>query len=193
MGRPKAFDRTNVLEKAMQVFWRQGYEATSLQDLVEAMGINRFSIYAEFGDKRGLFLSALDYYDADRVTSTLGSLDREDASLADIRAFFERLAHAATTPYASQGCLVCNTMAECTTTDMDIATRSKHYVTRLRSVFRRALRHAQQRGELPATASLDTLADYLTGAVIGLFGYMKSPAPPQAVQGYAQTVLQALT
>ena len=62
MARPKQFDRDEALERAMAVFWRRGYEGTSVRDLVEHMGINRGSLYDTFGDKRTLFLAAVDRY-----------------------------------------------------------------------------------------------------------------------------------
>ena len=62
MAGVKQFDRGDVLERAMAVFWRNGYQATSIQDLVDATGINRGSLYTTFGDKRGLFLAVLEHY-----------------------------------------------------------------------------------------------------------------------------------
>ncbi len=63
MARPREFDRDEVLDKAIEVFWTQGYDGTSVQDLVDAMGIQRGSLYAAFGDKHQLFLEALDRYE----------------------------------------------------------------------------------------------------------------------------------
>ena len=63
MARPKEFERDVVLDRAMQVFWSSGYEATSIQHLVDRMGIQRGSLYATFGDKRALFFAAIDHYD----------------------------------------------------------------------------------------------------------------------------------
>lgn len=62
MARPKTFDHDQVLDRAVELFWRKGYEATSIQDLVEAMGIQRGSLYAAFGSKQDLFLAVLDRY-----------------------------------------------------------------------------------------------------------------------------------
>src|ERR1700674_5103645 len=65
-GRPRSFDREAALERAMEVFWRQGFEGSSLHDLTEAMGINPPSLYAAFGDKEHLFLEAVERYQAKR-------------------------------------------------------------------------------------------------------------------------------
>src|SRR5271170_4685314 len=70
MAGVKQFDSEEVLERAMVVFWRNGYQATSIQDLVEATGVNRGSLYATFGDKRGLFLAVLDHY-AEHIASPM--------------------------------------------------------------------------------------------------------------------------
>src|ERR1041384_4735339 len=76
-GRPQAFDLPTVLEGAMVLFWTQGYEATSMQELVEATGINRGSIYNTFGDKEGLFIAVLDHYAATVVESLIEHGDEE--------------------------------------------------------------------------------------------------------------------
>ena len=91
MPRPKAFDPDDVLHKAMQVFWERGYEATSMQDLVDCMGINRFSLYSTFGDKHQLFLAALARYRDKVVARLVDELEWSDAGLAAIRQFFTRL------------------------------------------------------------------------------------------------------
>ena len=82
MAGVKQFDRNDVLDHAMAVFWRNGYQATSIQDLVEATGINRGSLYTTFGDKRGLFLAVLDHY-AERIARpTMAELNDRGPALA---------------------------------------------------------------------------------------------------------------
>src|SRR5207302_9161879 len=74
-GRPRSFDRDAALERAMQVFWHQGYEPTSVSDLTRAMGINPPSLYAAFGDTEQLYLAALDRYEQERPESVVRLLD----------------------------------------------------------------------------------------------------------------------
>ena len=75
MARPREYDRDEVLEKAMRVFWAKGYACTSVQDLVTAMGINRGSLYAEFGDKEGLHFAALGRFFDNEIAPQFAALD----------------------------------------------------------------------------------------------------------------------
>ena len=89
MPREKQFDETAVLGKAMEAFWARGYEATSVRDLVEAMGLHRGSIYAAFGGKRSLFLKALRHYETHRRRAWLEALRRRHGPRAAILSVFE--------------------------------------------------------------------------------------------------------
>ena len=84
MAGVKQFDRYEVLDRAMAAFWTRGYEATSIDDLVEATGINRGSLYGTFGDKRRLFLMALDRYWDTVVNAMMEELSDPDLSLIHI-------------------------------------------------------------------------------------------------------------
>src|SRR6266404_467975 len=86
LGRPRAFDIEKALERALQVFWEKGYEGTSLSDLTEAMGINRPSLYATFGNKESLFKKVLDRYG-----SGPAAFMREALEMPSARAAVERL------------------------------------------------------------------------------------------------------
>ncbi|HSH40807.1 MAG TPA: helix-turn-helix domain-containing protein, partial [Arenicellales bacterium] len=89
MSRNKAFDETEVLERAMTLFWRKGYEATSIQELVTHTGIQRGSLYATYGDKRRLFLAALDHYCGVIAARRLHVLTAPGSGKAAIRRFFQ--------------------------------------------------------------------------------------------------------
>ena len=89
MARPRTFDRDEVLDRAVQLFWTQGYERTSVQDLVDSMGIQRGSLYAAFGDKKHLFLEALDRYEQTFRGEMERLLDGPGRAHDGIRAVFE--------------------------------------------------------------------------------------------------------
>ena len=91
MARTKAFDRDAVLDRAMDLFWKQGFEATSVQQLVEVTGINRGSMYDTFGDKRELFIQALTRYADKSAMKRLEILNGTDKPLEGIRAFFDSI------------------------------------------------------------------------------------------------------
>src|SRR5215470_17599780 len=112
MGRPREFDVDQALERALQVFWRKGYEGASLPDLTQAMGINRPSLYAAFGNKEALFRKALDRY-AEGPAAYLGAALNEPTA----RAIAERLLHGTsdlvTDPRNPRGCLIVHGALAC--------------------------------------------------------------------------------
>ncbi|MEU9384414.1 helix-turn-helix domain-containing protein, partial [Streptomyces sp. NPDC048279] len=113
MARTKAFDPDAVLQSALELFWRRGYEATSMTDLIEHLGIGRASIYAAFGSKHELYLRAVDRYIEMRDPGILQELSQPGPVLPAVRAVVRRFAAEATAPEVRQaGCLVTNTAAE---------------------------------------------------------------------------------
>jgi AcrR family transcriptional regulator len=109
MSRPKEFDETSVLDRAMELFWDQGYQATSLADLELHLGIGRQSIYDTYGNKLGLYHKALDRYSRVPVTHLLGRLEAGGAQA--IRSFFERLIAYQSCP-SPQACFMVNSAIE---------------------------------------------------------------------------------
>src|SRR5262249_21353703 len=123
MARIKAFDPEAVLDRAMLLFWRQGYEATSVQDLVDALGIGRGSLYATFGDKHALFLAALDRYSEMVFAALLPPLQADGSSRDALQQMFSRVLDLATAPSHPPGCLMTNTLAELGLRDTEVAER----------------------------------------------------------------------
>jgi TetR/AcrR family transcriptional repressor of nem operon len=115
MARPREFDPDEALERATQLFWRRGYEATSIQDLVDALGINRASLYGTFGDKPHLFETVLDRYRDQVLAALVRALAPPAAGRAALRAYFSALIEAATQPRSPRGCLLLNTVTGCST------------------------------------------------------------------------------
>src|ERR1700720_4979751 len=112
MAGVKQFDRIEALDRAMAVFWSRGYEATSIDDLVRATGIGRGSLYGTFGDKRQLFLAALDRYWNTVGMEMFAELSDPDARHA-IERMFDALIRRASNPKFPRGCLFTNTSLEC--------------------------------------------------------------------------------
>src|ERR1700756_3690064 len=119
MAGVKQFDVEEVLDRAMTVFWTHGYDSTSIQDLVEATGINRASIYGTFGDKKGLFLAVLDHYSKKVGQPLLAELNDHDPRRAVDR-LLRSIIRRNSDPRFPPGCLVTNTALECPVTDTDI-------------------------------------------------------------------------
>ena len=111
MARQKAYQEHEVVEKAMYLFWKKGYENTSMQMLEKEMGINKFSIYSSFGNKHGLFLESLKCYKA-KVHSTLEKFENGTSGIADIKQFFYDTVSSNFNDDKTKGCLVTNTYNE---------------------------------------------------------------------------------
>ncbi|HEY4018971.1 MAG TPA: helix-turn-helix domain-containing protein, partial [Pseudonocardiaceae bacterium] len=112
MGRTKDFDPDTALDAAMDLFWRKGYEATSIQDLVEHLGVARASLYATFGTKHDLYLRALDRYTENDTYSSLAWLAEPGPVLPALRAGLVAIAQDCVADVEGKGCLVTNTTVE---------------------------------------------------------------------------------
>ena len=192
MPRPKEFEPNAVLDKAMQLFWRQGYEATSVQDLVEHMGINRFSLYDTFGDKHQLYLAALDRYRQKVASESLACLEHSREGLAAIRRYFLQLLDLATTPQGTKGCLMANSAVEVASHDREAAARVQVYLAGSDEAFHRALARAREKGEIRPSASLRDAARFLTSSALGLTVRIKVGSGRKELEGIVRTIFAAL-
>jgi TetR/AcrR family transcriptional repressor of nem operon len=192
MARPRTFDPADALDAAQCVFQAKGYEAASVQDLVDATGLSRSSLYAAFGDKHGLYLAVLDRY-ADAGRQSLRDLCECDSPLGALRAHFERLAAepAAEGP-VPLGCLMANAAAERASCDPDTARRAAESRRGTTETFERLVRDAQAAGEVGPNRDAGTLAHFLTGAVYGLHGLKKAGADANALGAVVETTLAAV-
>jgi TetR/AcrR family transcriptional repressor of nem operon len=166
-GRPKQFRREDALQRAMELFWQLGYEAASLPDLLEGMGISRQSLYDTFGSKRELYVSAIEHYRATQLSQALALLEREGSALENVRdvvGFFANLAADA----RCRGCFVANALVEMGPRDPEIAKTLHETLEILRAAVERALLDARARGELARTKSPERLSRALTNAMLGL-------------------------
>jgi TetR/AcrR family transcriptional repressor of nem operon len=151
----------------MELFWLKGYEAASLPELLKTMGISRQSLYDTFGNKRELYISAIQYYRATQLSQALALLERDGSriqNVKDVVRFFEDLAADA----RCRGCFVANALVEMGPHDEEIAHLLHETLELLRAGVERALREAQQRGELAPSKSPAGLSRALTNAMIGL-------------------------
>ncbi|NET35675.1 MAG: TetR/AcrR family transcriptional regulator [Cyanothece sp. SIO1E1] len=192
MPRNKEFDPEAALEKAMQLFWRKGYFDTSIEDLVQYVGVNRYGLYGTFGNKHGLFLATLDRYQEMMFANALQGIDSPQASMGDIQDFFEHLVALAKTPQGQLGCLIFNTATEVAPHDPEVADKVRAYLTRLAQAFCRALENAKHREEIPAHIDVGEHADYLVGVIQGFTAYARSPADRQAIEHFARVALSTL-
>lgn len=192
MARPREFDANDALDKAMKVFWEKGYVNTSIDDLVNATGVNRYSLYEEFESKHGLFLASLDHYQNTVVRTMLGMIERPDASLADIRAYFAMLAQVSSTEMGKQGCLMANSSSEVAPHDKRAANKVEKFRARLQAGFKNALSNANDNGELPTGFDVERSADFLTGIFLGVSVMARSGANPKMMANMVEVALSTL-
>jgi TetR/AcrR family transcriptional repressor of nem operon len=168
MGRSKAFNEELVLDKAVEVFWAKGYEATSIQDLVDAMGIQRGSLYGTFGSKQELFLKSLDRYALVVVKELLALLTSKRSSVESIELFFDKLVEHSLTAGPLRGCLVTNSAVEFGLSDGVIRQKVLYLLNGLEQGFYQTLLRAQENREISQDHNLIALAEYLTNSMQGL-------------------------
>lgn len=193
MSRPKAFDPDAALDRATDLFRRNGYAATSIGDLVAHTGLSRSSLYDTFGDKHALYLAALDRYRARGRTGLDQMLRSASSPLGGIRAYFETVAQECACPTQGRhGCFAVNAAAECAATDAETAARAAANYHALATVFADALERAQEQGELAEDRDADALGHFLTSAVYGLRGLQTAGASASAVRSVIETTLEVL-
>ncbi len=176
----------------MEVFWRKGYEATSIQDLVESMGINRGSLYDTFTDKRTLFLDAIAHYRHTVVEQTLARLSAPGASKQAIVDLFHAIVDRAIADDRRWGCLMTNTIVELSAHDSTIAAHTQTNLQQIENTFYTALVRAQQQGELKPDTDLRALARYLTASMQGLRVMSKATPDPDVLRDIVKVALSAL-
>ncbi|HUY01917.1 MAG TPA: TetR/AcrR family transcriptional regulator [Acetobacteraceae bacterium] len=192
MARTRLFDEQQALDRAMALFWRQGYEATSIQDLVEAVGINRASMYATFGDKRRFFITVLDHYLTRVNGERLATLARPGSALAAITAFFEAITAASRGAERQLGCLITNTVTELAPSDPEIAAKLRASLDRVEDAFAAAIRRGQESNEIAADQDPRAVARFLVSTAQGVRVLARSGATPASLREIVTVALRAL-
>ena len=192
LGRPKAFDRTEALEKAMLLFWDKGYEAASVRDLLAAMGINRGSMYDTFGDKRSLFLETIRYYCENVAGPALASLNAEGSPKANIERTLRELGDRAASN-GCRGCFMTNTTVEVASRDPEVAKAMKSALLSVEEAFRQVLNRAVELSEVPRSASTRALARFLANTLQGLVVTAKGKLGKQTRDDVIEVAMAALS
>jgi TetR/AcrR family transcriptional regulator, transcriptional repressor for nem operon len=192
MARPREFDLDAALDSAMEMFWRRGYEATSLDDLCGVTGLSRSSLYAAFGSKRDLLLRSVDRYvelRTPRIAALLAQpMSIQDAFASLARQFIDQIIAGP----GRRGCFIGNCAAELARSDRAALARVRRALGATEATFRDALARAEVRGELTAGADVDALARFLTAGFQGLRLIGKVNANRSELEDIATTMLQCL-
>ena len=192
MGRTKQYDRTELLDRAIELFRRQGYNGTSTAELVDELGVNRKSMYAEFGSKQGLFEAVLERYSDHHLSRVLAPIEKPDAGPEAIRDAFAGYASATEGWFFGRGCLMCNTAVERGALDPASGEHVAAYLNRLTRAFRRALQNGKDSGTISDNADLDELAAFFTTALIGVAACIRAEAPPEQVHAACKVATSML-
>jgi len=189
-GRPRAFDVDQALDKALQVFWRKGYEGASLQDLTDAMKINRPSMYAAFGNKEALFRKVLDRYAQLNATFVNEALSAPTARQV-VEKLLHSVAYSQCCPQNPPGCLAVQSALACG--DDAESIRQELILRRAASqtAIRERLERAIQEGDLPVDADPKALARYVSTVIQGMAVQSASGATHQDLLSVIDLALKA--
>jgi TetR/AcrR family transcriptional regulator, transcriptional repressor for nem operon len=189
MARPREFDVDEALDRATELFWSRGYEATSVQDLVDTLGVNRASLYATFGDKAQLFAAALARYD-ERVNESVGRTLAPPAAGAEaVRAWFKVLIGKATDPHGPRGCLMLNTVTGCTTAPEQLLDQAAAAVRATTDRLQEALARDPKLGDRD---DLRTLARFFAAQGHGLSVLARTGVRRAELERAAEVAMQML-
>ena len=192
MSRPKEFNPDDAIEKAMQVFWHKGYEATSMEDLLSAMDLNRGSLYDTFGDKRQLFLKVMDRYCTTFVGPKFSLLDQPGPALPTLRRFIIGMIEGGLADPQRRGCFISNTVMELSPHEEEIAGKLRQALKMAEDTFFKVLARAKQQGELREDKDPRALARFLTTMMQGTIVMIKAGVSADVVKQTAETALSML-
>ena len=192
-GRPKEFEREVALKGAMETFWKQGYEATSVSDLVEATGINRGSMYDTFGSKYDLYLEALREY-AENSTDQLSQILNSDrgSGLENLRSFFDYIEEKLYSGEVCLGCMVLNAAVELGPQNAEITSLVKKVSADQKKLISMALGSVEADQQGSYSSSNDQLAEFTMNHLRGLIVSAKSGASRETVRNNIEFLFQIL-
>ena len=186
------FDEQEVLDRAMNLFWKKGYNATSAQDLVNHLGISRSSLYDTFGDKHSLFVKALKQYRINRVDPILRLQNSVEDPEAYIRLFFESVKEEAVGENSSKGCFAVNSAVELAPVDSEIAAIANAIMRDTEEALCRVIKNGQDIGVFTTNQSARSLARFVFNALNGLRVTVKFNADREVLEEIINACLSVL-
>lgn len=168
MARPREFDETIALDAAVQCFWRRGYDATSVRDLADSMGITGASLYNAFGDKRALYKRALDRYVAQSFGDRVGRFEGNFPPRAAITAFFAEIVDRSLADQDRKGCMLVNSAMEVAPHDPEFQRIVADVLVEVEAFFHRCVQAGQSDGSISRKQPADDLARTLLSTLLGI-------------------------
>jgi TetR/AcrR family transcriptional regulator, transcriptional repressor for nem operon len=184
MARPKQFDREKALRKAIRLFAQKGFAATSTDELMRVMDVGRQSMYDTFGDKRALFLEALEMYVMESVNSINAELEKPGSALSAVRNALVTFAERKDLS-SEEGCMGLNSICEFGQRDADVMRITSNAGRMLRETLMRMLTRARKQREIRSDADLDSMADFFESTLAGIRMVAKTGQSRQALRNIA--------
>lgn len=191
MARHREFDKDKALEKAMEVFWLKGYEATSIRDLVEAMDIHRGSMYDTFGDKHALYVASLQRYTIMNQERIAGLFKHVDSTVKALSIFFQDMIDE-TPENRDFGCFINNAMVELASRDTSVAEITSQNAEFMVSTFTTLLKRGQEQGEIRRDKDAEALAQYLLSSIQGIKVMVKNNSSAAMLRNIVDVTLLAV-
>ncbi|MGW0814213.1 TetR/AcrR family transcriptional regulator [Streptomyces viridiviolaceus] len=192
MGRPRQFDPDVAVEQAMEVFWRKGYAGTSPQDLVDALGIGKGSLYNTFGSKHALFEKALRRYRDSQAVALVEMLEQPGPVKVRLRRTLEFLVEMDLADPDRRGCMAVNAAAELAGTDETATELVQRMLDRTEDAFRALIEEGQRSGEIAPERDPAALGSLLLNTVVGLRLTARVAEGPERLTRVIDAVIESL-
>ncbi len=192
MARALSFNESELMDTIVQHFWKHGFEKSSIQDLVNATGLNRSSLYHHFGSKEALFLRALDHYVLVFSAERLASLEQGGSVKERLRSYFDDLLHFSLHKGKGLGCLLTNSAVELAPHDAPTKEKLLANFEKLRQRFLNLLKEAQAKQELTKDKDTEALASFFLSTLQGLRVLTRAGSTEQELRQVVQIALSTL-
>ncbi|AKZ63969.1 TetR family transcriptional regulator [Herbaspirillum hiltneri N3] len=192
MGRPREFDEAQVLDAAVQCFWKHGYEATSMHDLVARTGLTKASLYNAFDDKRGLYGRALEHYIAASFADRVQRFEGQLPPLEAIRAFFAEIIQHSVNDRQRRGCMLINSALETAPHDPEFRDIVNDVLSQIEGFFFRNVQAGQRDGSIQSAIPAADLGRMLLGLHIGVRVLARTKPEKALLEGMIRPALTLL-
>jgi len=192
MARPREFDEATALEAAIECFWHRGYEATSVRDLADKMGISAPSLYNTYGDKHALFAQALERYLDLSARALIKELEDALPPKQAIRRFIEEIIRRSVNDRDRRGCFLINSALEVAPHDRELGAFIADRLTEIEGFFYRSIKRAQAEGTVPRNIAAKDVARLFLGVLLGIRVLARSKPERSLLEGVARPALALL-
>ena len=192
MARPREFDEVTALEAAIECFWQRGYEATSVRDLADRMGISVPSLYNAYGDKHALFVQALERYLDHSTRARIKRLEKSLPPKQAVRRFIEEIIARSVNDRERRGCFLINSALEVAPHDRELGALIAGRLAEIEAFFYRSIEAAQAEGAVPRDRVAKDIARLLLGVLLGIRVLARSKPERALLEGVARPALALL-